>query len=72
MVLRYIKRNKARRSTITFSFIIMVEAFGSYIKKVQIEGNIKGITMTENVPNIIHQQFADDTILPGEITLEEV
>ena len=43
---------------------MMVEAFGREIQKAQGEGLIKGIIVTENVPNTTHQQFADDTILP--------
>ena len=47
----------------------MVVAFGRAITKSQTEGRIKGITVTENSPNITHQQYADDTILLGESTI---
>lgn len=54
-----------------FLFIIMAKAFGRAIIKAQIERKIRGITVTEEVPKIIDQQFADATLLPGENTLEE-
>ena len=53
-----------------FLFIIMAEAFGRAIQKAQGVGLIKGITITGNIPNITHQQFANDTILPGSSTKE--
>ena len=49
----------------------MVEAFGRAIIKAQTERKIRGITINEEVPKITHQQFVDDTILPGESNLEE-
>ena len=49
----------------------MVEAFGRSINKDQTEVRIKGITMTENVPNITHQQYANDTILPTKSSVHE-
>lgn len=54
-----------------FLYIIMAEAFGHAISKAQLEGKINGIIVTENVPNITHQQYADDTILPRESTINE-
>ena len=32
---------------------------------------ILGITITNNVPNITYQQFTNDTILPGKISIQE-
>lgn len=49
-----------------FLYIIMAEAFGRSLTRAYNEHDIKGITVTKNIPNITHQQNADDTILPGE------
>ena len=54
-----------------FLFIIMAEAFGRAITKAYRIKEIKGVTVTKNMPNITHQQYADDTILPGESSLKE-
>ena len=54
-----------------FLFIIMAEAFGRAFLRAQIEKKINGVPVTSNVPNITHQQYADDTILPSESTIEE-
>ena len=32
---------------------------------------IKGVIVTMNIPNITHQQYADDTILPRESSQKE-
>lgn len=55
-----------------FLYIIMAEAFGRSLSRALNEGVIKGVTVTKNVPNITHQQYADDTILPGESSIKEV
>lgn len=49
----------------------METTFGWAIIKAQIERKIRGIIITEEVPKITHQQFAEDTILPRESTLKE-
>ena len=49
----------------------MVEAFGRAIKKAYYDGKIRGIIVIKNVANITHQQYADDTILLGESTINE-
>lgn len=54
-----------------FLFIIMAEAFGHAFSQAQIEKKINGIPVTKNVPNITHQQYVDDTILPSESTTAE-
>lgn len=36
-----------------------------------ISSKISGISITRNVPNITHQQYADDTILPGKSSIQE-
>lgn len=54
-----------------FIFIIMAKAFGIAFSKAQLEGKIKGISVTDNVPNITHQKYADDTFLPSESSLHE-
>ena len=47
----------------------MAEAFGRSLSRVLSEGSIKVVIVTEKVPNITHQQYADDTILLGESTI---
>ena len=54
-----------------FLYIIMAEVFGRSLSRALCEGVIKGITVTENIPNITHQQYANDTIFPGKSTIEE-
>ena len=54
-----------------FLFIIMAEAFGRAISNASRNKEIRGVTVTQNVPNITHQQYADDTILPGESSWKE-
>ena len=54
-----------------FFFIIMVEAFGRAITKAYKNKEIKGVTATRNMPNITHQQYVDDMILPGESSQKE-
>lgn len=49
----------------------MAEAFGRAITKAHTEGKINGIIVTENVPNITHQQYVDDTILPNKRTIKD-
>ena len=52
-------------------FIIMAEAFGRAVTDAYNKGKISGILVTQNMPNITHQQYADDTILPGKSRTEE-
>ena len=54
-----------------FLFIIMAEAFGRAISDAYNKKRLSGITVTKDVPNITHQQFADDTILPGKSEISE-
>jgi hypothetical protein len=49
----------------------MAEAFGRALSKANENRKIKGIVVTDNVPNITHQQYADDMILPSESTAKE-
>ena len=44
----------------------MAEAFGRAITKAYKNKDIKGVTITRNMPNITHQQYVDDTTLPRE------
>ena len=49
----------------------MEEAFGRAINKAYKNNNIKGVIVTQNMPNITHQQYDDDTIFPGESSQKE-
>lgn len=49
----------------------MVEAFGREISKSYHNQEISGVTVARNMPNIRHQQYADDTILPSKSTILE-
>ena len=49
----------------------MAEAFGRAISDAYNKKRISGITVTKSLPNITHQQFADDTILPGKSDIFE-
>ena len=49
----------------------MVRAFGRALTKDHEEGKINGITVIENIPNITHQQYADNTILPCDSSMSE-
>lgn len=52
-------------------FIIMAEAFGRAVSDAYLKKKISGITVTRNLPNITHQQYADDTIFPGKSSVHE-
>ena len=52
-------------------YIIMAEAFGRAVADVHKNQNSSGITVTRNMRNITHQQYVDDTILPGKSIVEE-
>ena len=52
-------------------FIIMVEAFGRAVFEAYQQKEITDISVTRNLPNITHQQYADDTILPGKSSTQE-
>ena len=52
-------------------FILMVESFGRAISDAYQKRRISGISITKNLPNITHQQYADDTILLGKSTVQE-
>lgn len=54
-----------------FLYVIMAEALGRSLTKVHLEGKILGDKVTENVPNITHQQFAYDRLLPRECNRKE-
>jgi mannosylglycoprotein endo-beta-mannosidase len=49
----------------------MAEAFGRAVTDAYNNQEISGITVASNMPNITHQQYADDTILPGKSTIKE-
>lgn len=49
----------------------MAEAFGRAVSFAQKERRIFGISVTKNLPHITHQQYADDTILPGKSSVQE-
>ena len=49
----------------------MVEEFGRAFSKANKEGKINSIIVIDNIPNITHQQYAGDTILPSESTIKE-
>ena len=52
-------------------FILMAEAFGRAVSNAYEERRISGISVTRNLPRITHQQYADDTILPGKSSVRE-
>ena len=54
-----------------FLFILMAEAFGRAVSFAYQARKISGISVTRNLPNITHQQYADDTILPGKSSIQE-
>ena len=54
-----------------FLFIIMEKAFGRAVSNAHLNQEILGITITINIPNITHQQYADDTILPGKSSIHQ-
>lgn len=54
-----------------FLFIIMAEALGRTIQIAQDLGKISGVKITSNLPSVTHQQFADNTLLFGESSLQE-
>ena len=49
----------------------MAEAFGRAVSEVYYKRRISSVTNTNNMPNITHQQFANDTILPGKSSVQE-
>ena len=49
----------------------MENAFGRDIFEAYSKGDIKGITIIENIPKIIHQQFANDTIMTSDSTTKD-
>ena len=49
----------------------MSKAFERSVTKAHNDKDIKGVTVTKNLPNITHQQYADDTILLGESSMKE-
>ena len=49
----------------------MAKAFGRSLTKAHSDKDIKGVTITKNLPNITHQQYANDTILPSESSVKE-
>lgn len=65
------RRIRQRDPISSFLFIIIAEAFGRAIKNAQDSGIIKGVMVTKGIPNITHQQFADDAILLGQSTIVE-
>ena len=52
-------------------YIIMAKTFGRAVADAHKNQKIPGITVTKNMPNIMHQQYVDDTILPGKSTVVE-
>ena len=52
-------------------FILMAEAFGRAVSYAYQDRKISGISVSKNLPNITHQQYADDTILPGKSSVQE-
>ena len=51
-------------------FIILVECIGKLIGK-KIEGRIKGFKPSSKCTPFTHQQFVDDTIMGGEVSVKE-
>ena len=49
----------------------MAEAFGRVVTEAYNKRRILGVTVTNNVPNIMHQKFTDDTILLGKSSVQE-
>ena len=54
-----------------FLFIIMAEAFGRAVSDAYKKWKISSIPITRNLPHLAHQQYADDTILPGKSSVQE-
>lgn len=52
-------------------YIIMVEAFRRVVTHGYNTQQISGIKVVWNIPNITHQQYADDMILLGKSTMTE-
>ncbi len=49
----------------------MAEAFGRAMTNVYNKKRISRVMVTNNMPNITHQKFADDTILPRKSLVQE-
>ncbi|KAH9291381.1 hypothetical protein KI387_043430, partial [Taxus chinensis] len=55
----------------SFLFTIVAEALSRSIKAAILEGSLKGLHISSNLPPLSHQQFADDTFLFGQGTVPE-
>ena len=49
----------------------MAEAFGRALSNVYLDQTITRILVARNLPNITHQKYVDDMILPGKSTILE-
>eukprot|EP00253_Pinus_taeda_P006478 PITA_06478 len=49
----------------------MMEGLGQYIKHAKVTGKIQGLQLSENGQALTHQQFVDDTMLSGILTVKE-
>ena len=48
-----------------FLFILTAEGLGQTLNKLQIENNIRGLSLNADLEPQTHQQFLDDTMLMG-------
>ena len=55
----------------TFLFILMMEGLGRAIRAAKEEGRIQGLRLTHGGDMVTHQQFVDDTMLQGTLTVKE-
>ena len=55
-----------------YLFILLVESLSRKITMEHQWANIKGIRITRHYPPITHSQFADDIVLYGEATYQEI
>ena len=55
-----------------YLFILMAEYLSRLILNEQQKGNIKGIRITKHCPPMTHSQFADDTVVFGELSALEI
>lgn len=71
-VIHSFKRDLEGRSSLSFSFTIVVEALSSFLVKVRELGIISGFKIGRCKEVITHLQFADDTILFSSAKREEI
>lgn len=63
--------DKARRSPISFLFVLMTEGLGRTLKAMPATNRIKGLSLHNGVQAQTHQQFVYDTMLMGQSSVQE-